>query len=250
MAGVPYVGAGVLASAVSMDKEYMKLVFAAHGLPVGRMVVVRERDWQPPGPAPAAERKRILDAVGELGWPVFVKPARGGSSIGTSRARNAAELEEAIETARRHDPKVLVEAAIAGAEVECSVLEGLNGGPPDTSMPGQLTLQGGEQFYDFEAKYLDAGTAMTIPAPIPADDIQQVRRLAAAAFEAVSCEGLARVDFFYTPDRRVIVNEINTMPGMTASSYFAKMWEATGLGFGALIDRMLATALARRRGAR
>ena len=246
MAGVPYVGAGVLASAVSMDKEYMKLVFAARGLPVGPMVVVRERDWQPPGLAPDAERKRILDAVAELGWPVFVKPARGGSSIGTSRARDAAELEEAIETARRHDTKVLVEAAIEGAEIECSVLEGMDGGPPDTSLPGQLDLRGGEQFYDFEAKYLDAGTAMTIPAPIPGEDIQQIRRMAAAAFEAVSGEGLARVDFFYTPGRQVIVNEINTMPGMTASSYFAKMWEATGLGFGALIDRMIATALAKR----
>ncbi len=246
MAGVPYVGAGVLASAVSMDKEYMKLVFAARGLPVGPMVVVRERDWQPPGPAPDAERKRILDTVAELGWPVFVKPARGGSSIGTSRARDAAELEEAIETARQHDSKVLVEAAIEGAEIECSVLEGMDGGPPDTSLPGQLDLRGGEQFYDFEAKYLDAGTAMTIPAPIPGGDIQQIRRMAAAAFEAVSCEGLARVDFFYTPGRQVIVNEINTMPGMTASSYFAKMWEATGLGFGPLIDRMIATALAKR----
>jgi D-alanine-D-alanine ligase len=246
MAGVPYVGAGVLASAVSMDKEYMKLVFAARGLPVGPMVVVRERDWQPPGPAPDAERKRILDAVAELGWPVFVKPARGGSSIGTSRARDPAELEEAIETARQHDSKVLVEAAIEGAEIECSVLEGMDGGPPDTSLPGQLDLRGGEQFYDFEAKYLDAGTAMTIPAPIPGEDIQRIRRMAAAAFEAVSGEGLARVDFFYTPARQVIVNEINTMPGMTASSYFAKMWAATGLGFGALIDRMIATALTKR----
>ncbi len=246
MAGVPYVGAGVLASAVSMDKEYMKLVFAAHGLPVGRLVVVRERDWQPQGLAPAAERKRILDAIEELGWPVFVKPARGGSSIGTSRARDVGELGEAIELARQHDPKVLVEAAISGTEIECSVLEGRDGGPPDTSLPGQLSIGGGEEFYDFEAKYLDSGTRMTIPAPIPEQDIQQVRRLAAAAFEAVSCEGLARVDFFYTPDRQVIVNEINTMPGMTASSYFAKMWEASGIGFDALIARMLETALSKR----
>ena len=249
MAGVPYVGAGVLASAVSMDKEYMKVVFEAHGLPVGPRVVVRERDWQPAGLAPTAERKRVLDAIEKLGWPVFVKPARGGSSIGTSRAANIGELHEAIEIARQHDPKVLVEAAITGSEIECSVLEGLDGGAPDASLPGQLDIDGGEQFYDFDAKYF-GGTRMTIPARIPPEDIGQIRRLAAAAFEAVSCEGLARVDFFYTPGRKIVVNEINTMPGMTASSYFAKMWEATGLGFDELIGRLLETALRKRSGLR
>jgi D-alanine-D-alanine ligase len=251
MAGVPYVGAGVLASAVSMDKEYMKLVFEARGLPVGPRVVVRERDWQPAGLAATAERKRVLDAIDELGWPVFVKPARGGSSIGTSKAADLGELYQAIDLARQHDPKVLVERAIPGAEIECSVLEGLDGGPPDTSLPGQLTIGGSGEFYDFEAKYLDAvGTQMTIPAPIPPADIDEIRRLAAAAFEAVSAEGLARVDFFYMPDRKIIVNEINTMPGMTPSSFFAKMWEATGIGFDALIDRLLHTALRRRSGLR
>jgi D-alanine-D-alanine ligase len=251
MAGVPYVGAGVLASAVSMDKEYMKVVFESRGLPVARRVVVRERDWQSAGLAPAAERKRVLDAIEELGWPVFVKPARGGSSIGTSRAANLGELYQAIDLARQHDPKVLVEEAVTGAEIECSVLEGLDGGPPDTSLPGQLTIGGSAGFYDFEAKYLDAvGTQMTIPAPIPPADIDEIRRLAAAAFEAVSAEGLARVDFFYTADRKILVNEINTMPGMTASSYFAKMWEASGLGFDALVDRLLHTALGKRPGLR
>ncbi len=248
MAGVPYVGAGVLASAVSMDKEYMKVVFAAAGLPVGRRVIVRERDWQGVGLAPTAERKRVLDAIGELGWPVFIKPARGGSSIGTSRAADIGELHAAIELARQHDPKILVEAAITGAEIECSVLEGRDGGPPDTSLPGLLAIDG-EQFYDFETKYFGA-TRMTIPAPIPAADLEEIRRLAAAAFEAVSCEGLARVDFFYTPHGDIIVNEINTMPGMTASSYFAKMWEATGIGFDELIGRLLETALRKRPGLR
>src|ERR1035441_1716753 len=209
----------------------------------------RERDWQPAGLAPTAERKRVLDAIEKLGWPVFVKPARGGSSIGTSRAANIGELHEAIEIARQHDPKVLVEAAITGSEIECSVLEGLDGGAPDASLPGQLDIDGGEQFYDFDAKYF-GGTRMTIPARIPPEDIGQIRRLAAAAFEAVSCEGLARVDFFYTPDRKIVVNEINTMPGMTASSYFAKMWEATGLGFDELIGRLLETALRKRSGLR
>ena len=226
MAGVRYVGAGVLASAVSMDKEYMKLIFKAKGLPVGPFVVVRDRDW-PPGAA-ETERKLVLDAIGELGWPLFVKPARGGSSIGTSRADDLAGLYESIETARRYDRKILVEQAIPGREVECAVLEGLDGAPPDTSMPGQLMVDGGEEFFDFEAKYLDDANRMVIPAPIPADHLEEVRRLAAAAFEAVSCEGLARVDFFYTPDGEIVLNEINTMPGMTAASYFPKMWAASG----------------------
>lgn len=241
MAGVRYVGAGVLASAVSMDKEYMKLIFKAKGLPVGPFVVVRDRDWSLG--AADTERKRVLDAIGELGWPLFVKPARGGSSIGTSRADDLAGLDEAIETARRYDRKVLVEKAIPGREIECAVLEGLDGAPPDTSMPGQLMVDGGEEFFDFEAKYLDAANGMEIPAPIPPDHLEEVRRLAAAAFEAVSCEGLARVDFFYTPDGEILLNEINTMPGMTAASYFPKMWAASGFSLRELIDRLITTAL-------
>ncbi len=255
MAGVRYVGAGVLASAVSMDKEYMKLIFRAKGLPVGPFVVVRDRDWPeadtsgtmaaaPAAAAPAeAERKRVLDAIGELGWPVFVKPARGGSSIGTSRADDLAGLYAAIGTARRYDRKVLVEKAITGREIECAVLEGLDGAPPDTSMPGQLMVDGGEEFFDFEAKYLDDANQMAIPAPIPGEHLEEVRRLAAAAFEAVSCEGLARVDFFYTPDGEILLNEINTMPGMTAASYFPKMWAAGGFSLRELIDRLITTAM-------
>ena len=257
MAGVRYVGAGVLASAVSMDKEYMKLIFRAKGLPVGPFVVVHDRDWPEgdrsgqataavrAGGAPAAEteRKRVLDAIGELGWPVFVKPARGGSSIGTSRADDLAGLYEAVKTARRYDRKILVEQAIPGGEIECAVLEGLDGAPPDTSIPGQLMVDGGEAFFDFEAKYLDDANGMTIPAPIPADHLEEVRRLAAAAFEAVSCEGLARVDFFYTPAGEIVLNEINTMPGMTAASYFPKMWAASGFSLRDLIDRLITTAL-------
>jgi D-alanine-D-alanine ligase len=256
MAGIRYVGAGVLASAVSMDKEYMKLIFRAKGLPVGPFVVVRDQDWQPAAdgttvsPSVAAERKRVLDAIGELGWPVFVKPARGGSSIGTSKAADLGELHEAIETARRYDRKVLVERAIPGCEVECGVLEGIDGGPPDTSLPGQLVVAGGEEFFDFEAKYLDDANRMIIPAPVPAQHADEIRRLAAAAFEAVSGEGLARVDFFYTPDGEILLNEINTLPGMTAASYFPKMWAATGLSLADLVERLITTALRKRPGLR
>ncbi len=253
MAGVTYVGAGVLASAVSMDKEYMKLIFKAKGLPVGPHVVVRERDWPASDAASetlSVEAKRVLDDIAELGWPLFVKPARGGSSIGTSKANDIGQLHESIATARQYDPKVLVEAAIDGVEVEVAVLEGVDGAPPDTSIPGQLLVDGGEEFYDFEAKYLDAAGSIAIPAPIPQDALAEIRRLAAAAFEAVSCEGLARVDFFYTTDGRILVNEINTIPGFSATSYFQKMWEASGMPFPELIDRLLQTALKKRPGLR
>jgi len=251
MAGVKYVGAGVLASAVGIDKEYMKLIFAARGLPVVRHVVVRERDWPLPGAGEATpESKRVLDAIAELGWPLFVKPARGGSSIGTSKASDMGQLHESIELARQFDRKVLVEAAVDGVEIEVSVLEGVAGGPPDTSLPGQMMIEGEDEFYDFGTKYLDPEDRMAIPAPIPAAAADEIRRLAAEAFEAVSCEGLARVDFFYTADGKILINEINTLPGMTPTSYFQKLWEASGLPFDQLLDRVIQTALAKRPGLR
>jgi len=246
MTGTRYVGAGVFASAAGMDKEYMKLIMSARGLPVGRYVVVRDRDWT----SGLGERKRVMDEAAELGWPLFVKPARGGSSIGITRVTDPAELDEAIEAAREHDPKVLVEAAVAGMEVECAVLEGLDGGPPEASVPGQVVVDEHSLFYDFQAKYLASGTSMTIPAPIPADAATRIRRLACAAFEAISCEGLARVDFFYTPAGKILVNEINTMPGMTPASGFPMMWAATGLPLPQLIDRIIQTALRKRPGPR
>ncbi len=244
MTGTPYAGAGVFASAAGMDKEYMKLIMAARGLPVGRHVVVRDRDWTSGLP----ERKRVLDEIAELGWPVFVKPARGGSSIGITRVAGPADLEEAIEAARVHDRKVIAEAAVAGMEVECAVLEGIDGGPPEASVPGQVVIDERSAFYDFEAKYLASGTTMVIPAPIPAAAAQEVRRLAGLAFEAISCEGLARVDFFYTPDGTVVFNEINTMPGMTPTSGFPMMWAASGLPLAELVDRIIQTALRKRSG--
>jgi len=251
MAGVKYVGAGVLASAVGIDKEYMKLIFAGRGLPVVRHVVVRERDWPLPGAGEATpESKRVLDAIAELGWPLFVKPARGGSSIGTSKASDMGQLHESIDLARQFDRKILVEAAVDGVEIEVSVLEGVAGGPPDTSLPGQMMIEGEDEFYDFSTKYLDPEDRMAIPAPIPAAAADEIRRLAAEAFEAVSCEGLARVDFFYTADGKILINEINTLPGMTPTSYFQKLWEASGLPFDQLLDRVIQTALAKRPGLR
>jgi D-alanine-D-alanine ligase len=258
MAGVPYVGSGVLASAVSLDKEYMKIIFQAKGLPVGPHVVLRERDWPPSGAIAASPvdldqdlaHKRALDAIAELGWPLFVKPARGGSSIGTSKATDLTELQASIDNARSYDPKVIVEAAIEGSEVECGVIEGVDGAPPDVSLPGLLQIGGGEEFFDFEAKYLDEASVMVIPAPIPAEHQQEIRRMAAVAFEAVSAEGLARVDFFYTPDGQILINEINTIPGLSPASYFQKLWEASGLAFPQIIDRLLETARKKRPGLR
>jgi D-alanine--D-alanine ligase len=241
MTGVRYAGAGVLASATGMDKEFMKLLFTARGLPVGPYVVVRDRDWS----ADDAERGKVLDEISGLGWPVFVKPARGGSSIGTSRASSLPELEDSIENARQHDRKVLVETLITGTEIECAVLEGVDGGAPEASLPGQVVVDPASTWYDFEAKYLGEGTGMVIPAPIPDADVERVRQLACLAFEAIDCEGLARVDFFYTPSGKILVNEINTMPGMTPASGFPRMWAATGLPLPALIDRIIQTALAK-----
>jgi D-alanine-D-alanine ligase len=250
MTGTRYAGAGVFASAAGMDKEYMKLILSARGLQVGPYVVVRERDWRAASGSGAGERKRILDEIAELGWPVFVKPARGGSSIGISRVTGPEALEEAIEVARAHDPKVLVEAAVDGIEVECAVLEGLDGGPPEASVPGQVVVDSRSDFYDFEAKYLASAVTMRIPAPVPAAAAEQIRRIACAAFDAISCEGLARVDFFYTPTGQILVNEINTMPGMTPASGFPMMWAATGLPLPQLIERIIQTALRKRPGLR
>jgi hypothetical protein len=181
---------------------------------------------------------------------VFVKPARGGSSIGITRVSVLDDVEPAIEAARAYDPKVLVETAVDGIEVECAVLEGLDGGAPEASVPGQVVVDPSSDFYDFEAKYLASATTMRIPAPVPVEAASEIRRMACAAFDAISCEGLARVDFFYTPAGQVLVNEINTMPGMTPASGFPMMWAASGLPLPQLVDRIIQTALRKRPGLR
>lgn len=244
LADVRYVGAGVLASAVGMDKQMMKLVFAGQGLPVGPYVVVRpgELDRDPDG---------VLQRASGLGLPVFVKPARAGSSLGITKVDDWADLPEAIRVAAAHDPKVLVEAAIVGREIECGVLGGRDGAPARASLPGEIVVHGERAFYDFEAKYLDEEAVdLVCPAELPDDVTKKVREVAVRAFEAVGCEGLARVDVFVTPDGDVVVNEINTMPGFTPFSMYPRMWAATGLDYPALVDELIQLALHRPTGLR
>jgi len=245
LADTRYVGAGVLASAISMDKQFMKTVLAGAGIPIGPHVVVERRRWE-------RHADDVREDVEELGWPVFVKPARAGSSLGITKVKGPDGLDAAVEEARRHDPKVVIEAAIVGREIECAVLESLDGGPPATSLPGEIVVRSGYEFYDFDAKYLDfsGGVDLVCPADLPEEIVHRVRDLAARTFEAFGCEGLARVDFFVTEDGEVLVNEINTMPGFTPVSMYPRMWQATGLGYPELVDRLLKLALSRPTGLR
>lgn len=244
LADLPYVGSGVLASAAMMDKDFMKGVFTSHGLPVGPFITITDRQWRRD---PAA----ALDSVESLEYPVFVKPARAGSSLGITKVTSAGELRAAVEHAREHDPKVVVEAAIFGREIECGVLEARDGQAPRTTEPGEVAVEQGHDFYDFDAKYLAAtGVRLSCPADLPKDDRRRIQAMAAEAFEAAGCEGLARVDFFYTPDRRIILNEINTMPGFTPHSMYPQMWQASGMAYRELISELIDLALERRLGLR
>ncbi|WP_295692843.1 D-alanine--D-alanine ligase family protein [Lapillicoccus sp.] len=239
-----YVGSGVLASAVGMDKHYMKVVFAGAGLSVGPYAVITDRAWR-------ADRAAALDSSAGLGYPLFVKPARAGSSMGITRVHRREDLEAAVESAREHDPKVVVEAGILGREIECSVLEGRGTAAPRTSQVGEIEVHGDHEFYDFEAKYLaEEDVDLRCPADLPEEVADEVRRVSAAAFDALGCEGLGRVDVFVTEDGRVVVNEINTMPGFTPLSMYPRMWAATGLAYPDLIDELITLALERRTGLR
>ncbi|MEV8091252.1 D-alanine--D-alanine ligase family protein [Streptomyces nigra] len=244
LSGVPYVGSGVLASAVGQDKEYMKRVFTSFGLKVGPYVVIRPREWEQDE---SAARKKIIDLAGDHGWPLFVKPARAGSSIGITKVDDLSGLDEAIAEARRHDPKILVEAALRGREIECGVLEFEDG--PRASVPAEIPPPDAHAYYDFEAKYIDS-TPGIVPAPLTADETAEVRRLAVEAFEAASCEGLVRADFFLTEDGEFVINEINTMPGFTPISMYPQMWQASGVEYPELIDRLIKAALRRSTGLR
>jgi D-alanine-D-alanine ligase len=236
LAGVPYVGAGVLASATGMDKEFTKKLLAAEGLPVGAHAVLRPSQ-------PTLHRQECE----RLGLPVFVKPARGGSSIGVNRVSSWDQLPAAVADARRHDPKVIVEAAINGRELECGVLE-MPDGTVEASTVGEIRVAGvrgrEDSFYDFATKYLDDAAELDVPAKIDDDVADAVRQLAIRAFRAIDCQGLARVDFFLTDDGPVI-NEINTMPGFTTISMYPRMWAASGVDYPTLLATMVETALAR-----
>jgi D-alanine-D-alanine ligase len=233
MAGVPYVGSGVLASAAGMDKMFTKTVLNAAGLDVGSYVRVR--------------RGQQLSAVDieHLGLPVFVKPARAGSSVGITKVRSYDDLAAALVLAFEHDSKVLVEAAVVGREVECGVLQDADG-TVSASLPAEIRLHPDFDWYSFDAKYLDDACDFDIPADLPSETIKAIQDASCAAFSALDCAGLARVDFFVTTDGTLIVNEINTMPGFTPISMYPKMWAESGVSYPELIDRLVASALAGR----
>jgi D-alanine-D-alanine ligase len=237
LAGVPYVGAGVLASAIGMDKETQKQLFRARGLPVGPYMHVHADDWQ-------RGAESVLElASEEIGFPSFTKPSGLGSSIGVSKCRTIEELRAGLDLALKHDRKALVEKAIVGRELECAVL---GNDDPEASVVGEIVPA--HEFYDFEAKYIEEGSELRIPAPIPEAITEEIRRLAIGAFRAIDCAGMARVDFFYDEGTGgVFLNEINTIPGFTPISMYPKLWEASGVPYEKLIDRLIELALERHR---
>jgi len=236
LANVPYVGAGVLASAVGMDKAVMKLVFSARGLPICPYRVVMRYEWIEDRDSVSAQ------LAGALGFPMFVKPANLGSSVGISKARDAAELAAAMDLAGSFDRKIVIEAAVPNArEIECAVL---GNDQPAASVPGEVVPS--REFYDYEAKYIDSGSAIIIPADLAETTVAEVQRLAIAAFRAIDGAGMSRVDFLIERDTdRVLLNEVNTIPGFTTISMYSKLWAASGLEYGPLLDRLVALALER-----
>jgi D-alanine-D-alanine ligase len=239
MVGLPYAGAGVLSSAVAMDKEFTKKLLVAEGLPVCPYEVLHRHDTT----LNAAQRAR-------LGLPLFVKPARAGSSTGITKVTDWSELDSAIATARRIDPKVLLESAVVGREVECGVLE-FPDGRVEASLPAEIRIAAdGPDWYDFEAKYLDEVAELDIPAKLDDDVTERLRVMAVKAFHALDCQGLARVDFFVRADGSLVINELNTMPGFTPTSAYPKMWAVTGIDYPMLLSTLVDTAIARGTGLR
>ena len=245
MAGLPYVGSGVFASAASMDKEFTKKLLAAAGLPQGDHVVLRDATGAVcPDPAVLDEAARE-----RLGLPVFVKPSRAGSSIGITKVTDWSQFPAAVATAAAVDPKVIVEASVPGREIECAVLAARGGGRPEASLPAEIRLRPGVDWYDFAAKYIDADDSVDfdIPADLAPEQTAAVQEAASRAYLALDCSGLARVDFFLgTADDgsdRLVINEVNTMPGFTPNSMFPRMWAASGVTYPELVDRLIQTAL-------
>ena len=235
LAGLPYVGAGVLASAVGMDKVAMKDMFRAHGLPVVDYLALKRHEWRRD---PAAVERAVAEAIG---FPCFVKPANLGSSVGISKVKAPEDLPAALALAARHDRRMLVERAVQGREVEVAVL---GNDQPQASLPGEVCYAG--EWYDYETKYGDGHTTFKVPAPLRPEVTRRVRELAIEAFRAIDCAGLARVDFFIEGESGVLVNEINTLPGFTASSAYPRLWEASGISYTELISRLIDLALERR----
>ncbi|HEX5984128.1 MAG TPA: D-alanine--D-alanine ligase family protein [Solirubrobacterales bacterium] len=228
---LPYVGSDVLSSAICMDKLTLKRLFAAHGVPQVDFTAVEGSEW--------------WGRCEQMGLPLWVKPSRMGSSVGITRVEKLDELDAAVELALRHDPRVIVEASAAGREVECSVL---GNEEPEASLPGEIVANA--DWYDFEAKYTEGGMELRVPAPLGEETVERVRELAVDVFRLAGCSGLARCDFFVEPDGAVLVNEINTMPGFTDTSVYAKLFEASGVGYPQLCDRLVRLAVERHRRAR
>jgi D-alanine-D-alanine ligase len=236
MIGIPYVGSGVLASSVAMDKTFAKPIYADFGLKVSDGITIHKRDWQ-------QNKELELAKITALGLPIFVKPARSGSSRGTSKVSETKGIEQAINFAFQFDPRALVETAIVGREIECAVLE--IEGKPAPSILGEIKVKPPHEFYDFEAKYLDGSTTFELPANLPDSISEKIKSAAVTAFLALGCEGLARVDFFLADSGEIVINELNTMPGFTPRSVFPMLWEATGKSYPELITQLITSALQR-----
>jgi D-alanine-D-alanine ligase len=234
LANMPYVGAGVAASAVGMDKALQKAIFRQHGFPVPDDAVILASRWRDDPVAASREAEALIP------YPAFVKPANSGSSIGTSKARSREDLDASLEEAFRYDRKVLVEAAVEGRQVEIAVL---GNDEPEASGLGEITFEG--EFYDYHAKYEDPSTRLHIPADIPPDTVEEAREMALAAYKAIDCAGMARVDFFLAPEADLVLNEVNTVPGFTPASMYAKLWEHAGISFTDLISRLIELGLER-----
>ncbi len=239
IANIPYVGSGVLASAAAMDKSFTKTVFSAHGMRVAEGTVITIEQWR--------ENRAACEALlSGLSYPLFVKPARGGSSRGTTKVKTSPALAAAIDEAHRYDRKAMIEESVHGREIECAVLE--VDGEVRTSLPGEIFIDERFEFYDFQAKYLDDATYCTVPAEVPVEGLKEIQRLAALAFSVLGCSGLARVDFFYRPDGQVVINELNTMPGFTPTSVFPTLWAERGVTYSQIIHELIKGALTRKNG--
>ena len=238
MAGIAYVGSGVLASAVAMDKSFAKPIYADFGLKVADGITVHRDNW-------SKSKDLEIAKIRALGFPIFIKPARSGSSRGTSKVKDESEISAALDDAFNYDPRVLVEAAVVGREIECAVLE--IDSVATASVLGEVRVHPPHEFYDFEAKYLDGSTTFDIPANLAEPIASAISQAAITAFEALGCEGLARVDFFLSEDNQIIINELNTMPGFTPTSVFPALWEKTGRSYSQIITILLDSALSRQR---